>query len=163
MLSGQGTGRQRQRVLAVLVAMIVVGAAGCVVRDTAQGIVNSTDRDNFVSSGNSFIKAQNTFAAITNDPAAAADLSKLAATTQPSLDAMKHSSAQMGALADNVTGRAHAIAMTMWQASTGCISAGERLIVGAAAHDLDAFTTAQKDNVNSADEFNKAIRAWKGL
>ncbi len=75
---------------------------------------------------------------------------------------MKHSSAQMGALADNVTGRAHAIAM-MWQASTGCISAAERLIVGAGAHDLDAFTTAQKDNVNSADEFNKAIRTWEGL
>lgn len=76
---------------------------------------------------------------------------------------MKHSSAQMGALADNVTGRAHAIAMTMRQASTGCISAAERLIGGAGAHDLDAFTTAQKDNMNSADELNKAIRTWKGL
>lgn len=163
MLNGQGTGRQRQRVYAVLVAMIVIGAGGCVVRDKVQGMVNSTDRDNFVSSGNSFIKAQNTFAGITNDPAAGVDLSKLAATTQSSLDAMKHSSAQMGALADKVTGSAHAIATTMWQASTGCISAAERLILGAAAHDFDAFTAAQKDNVNSADEFNNAIRTWKAL
>jgi hypothetical protein len=34
--------------------MIVIGAGGCVVRDKVQGMVNSTDRDDFVSSWEQF-------------------------------------------------------------------------------------------------------------
>jgi hypothetical protein len=161
--SGQGTGRQRQLVLAVVVAMIVVGAAGCVVRDTAQGMVNKTDRNNFISSAESFAKAQNAYADLTHDPALRADLSKIPAATLPSIDAMKHAAAQMATLADKVTGSAHAIAITVWQAASGSVNAAERQVAATAPVDVDASEAAVHDFSLSIHEFNKARREWNAL
>lgn len=163
MLNGQGTGRQRQRVFAVLVAMIVVGAAGCVVRDKAQGIVNSTDRDNFSSSVQSFTKAERAFAATVTANNANPDPVAFAAAATGPIDAMKHAAAQMGTLADRVTGNAHEIATTAWQAATGMVGAAEREVFANSARNNDMIEAANKDATNSVNEFNQQRDRWNAL
>lgn len=163
MLSGQGTGRQRQRVLAVVLAMIVVGAAGCVVRDEAQGMVNRTDRDNFTSSLNSFSKADHAFFLVVNANNANPNPNGYAAAAQGPIDGMKHAAAQMDTLSDKVTGNAHTIATTLWQAATGRISAAEKAVFADAAHDNDLINAANTDEKNSGDELRKHIDAWNAL
>jgi hypothetical protein len=158
-LTRQGTSRQRQRVFAIFVAVIVVGATGCVVRDKAEGVLNRTDRDNFTSSAESCTKAERAYVLAVTASNASADHSGFAAAAQGPIDAMKHATAQMGALADKVKGNAHTIATTLWQAASGVVSAAERLVFATSARDNDLVDAANTDAHNSVEEYNKQREA----
>lgn len=158
MRTRQETGRQRQQVFAVFVAMIVVGAVGC---SSVNDALNQSDRNSFITSANSFTKAYTAMGAAAS--ANVADESKFPAAAQPSIDAMKHQLTEMNRLARKVTGKARTIAAKAAAAATNLVGVANGLVVATTAHDEAGITGAIADGTKAEDEFNTQIRAWNQL